>query len=79
VISVALWSIQKVDNLAGIASGLVCLAGESPVNVTLKDLDTGNVIATNLCMPIGTADPCALTTIRSTGGFRPADWDTECP
>jgi hypothetical protein len=59
--------------------GLECLSGQYAVQVTLEDLDTGNVEVVQACFVTNPDIPhqCAnLATLAVT--YTPNDWDAEC-
>jgi len=73
------WTIQRWDAQAGAASGLVCTEDGGPVAITLFDKDNNVTSTVNICFDTGHGNPCILLDALRSGGYTPADWDTECP
>lgn len=74
-----LWHIVRMETPPSGIAGLECLTGQYPVQITLRDLDTGETAVTQACFNSSPdiAHQCAnLLTLSAT--YTPNDWDDEC-
>lgn len=74
-----MWHLRRIESPPAGSIDLTCLAGETPMQVTLEDLDTGNVQVIQMCWKdgAGTVPACQSLTLL-TDTYHPNDWDTPC-